>query len=750
MDNHEFLKSELPPQIEDFAQEHFGPCDRLKLCIRSDMRPDGSFGNAWMIMNDEALGAVCADESGGNPRLLSFHNLNGIDSLEVISGISTAVVEIIRHGIRRRLMRVSNIRQKDFCEAVRLINTYIEDNEWKPGLIDHKRNICPTCRHPLPDNMNICPRCVNKRLMLKKLLVFVKPYTPLVILLFVFTILSTLFGLVTPYMGKVLVDDVLIPVKDFHLLPMLCAAMVAAYALQAFNDGFTRKTSARLGTQTVYDVRGLLFRKLQEQSLAFFSKHKTGGLITRVNQDTAQLEHLLVDFIPYGVSSIIMMAGTLALLFYLSWVLTLFVLIPVAGISAFVYFVFPRFRVFWERVFERRGKLASFAENVINGIRVVKAFAQEDAEVGRFDARSTAFRDAAYTAQKKFADIIPVLHFIVMIASPIVWLVGGILVFKSGNSSDGMTVGKIIAYSGYVGMLFRPVFILTRLAQLIPNTLAAADRVFDVIDSEPEIADVPDALPMPDIKGKIEFRDVEFGYDSNKPVLHDISFAIHPKEMIGLVGHSGAGKSTTINLICRFFDVDSGQILIDGTDIRKIRYEDLRSQIGIVMQETFLLNGTIAENIAYGRPDAGPLDIIKAAKAANAHEFITGKPDGYDTEITQGGGNLSAGEKQRISIARAVLRDPKILILDEATASVDLKTEKEIQDAIAAMVKERTTIAIAHRLSTLRSADRLIVLDKGKLAETGTHEELEGRKDGVYSKLVKLHQDTSSVRVVDG
>jgi ATP-binding cassette subfamily B protein len=321
--------------------------------------------------------------------------------------------------------------------------------------------------------------------------------------------------------------------------------------------------------------------------------------------------------------------------------------------------------------------------------------------------------------------------------------VGGLLVFRGR-----MTLGDIIAYTGYVGMLFRPVFILTRLAQLIPNTLAAAGRVFDIIDSDPEIADAPDAVAMPDMRGEIELQNVSFGYDSNKEVLHDVSLRIAPQEMVGLVGHSGAGKSTTVNLICRLFDVGSGRILIDGIDIRKIKYSDLRRHIGIVMQETFLLDGTIAENIAYGRPGSSPLEIIAAARAANAHDFIMTKPDGYDTEITRGGGNLSAGEKQRLAIARAILCDPRILILDEATASVDLETEKKIQEAISRMVRERTTIAIAHRLSTLRDADRLVVLEKGKLAEQGTHEELLAKPDGVYRRLIDLHRQTSGLRAV--
>jgi ATP-binding cassette subfamily B protein len=331
-----------------------------------------------------------------------------------------------------------------------------------------------------------------------------------------------------------------------------------------------------------------------------------------------------------------------------------------------------------------------------------------------------------------------------MITPPLVWLLGGRKVF-----SQEMTLGEIVAYSGYLMMLFRPIFTLTRLAQMIPDSLAAADRVFDVIEAEPEITDAPDAVAMPEMAGGIELREVSFEYETGKPVLDDVSATIAPGEMIGLIGHSGAGKSTTINLLSRLYDVKAGSILIDGVDLRKIRMHDLRAHMGVVLQETFLFNGTVADNIAYARPDAAPLEIVEAAKVANAHEFILRKPDGYDTEVVGGGSNFSVGEKQRISIARAVLADPRILILDEATGNVDLETEKKIQEALNRLVKGRTTIAIAHRLSTLRNADRLIVLDKGKVAEIGSHAELI-EEDGIYAKLVRLQKETSEVMGVGG
>jgi len=737
------LKPALPDDVATAAREHFGDAAKYRVAMPADMLPDGTFGEVWFIFNETHLG-VMGRLNGTPPVLLDRRAIEDVGELTVTPGLSSAVVEAGRGGVRERLLRVSHARQKDFGDAVRLINAWIKDKAWKPELMDERRSNCPKCGRPLPDTMTVCPHCMDKRQMIRKVLAFLTPYKLEVSLLFVYMIANTLVGLVNPYLGKIMVDDVIKPLQNMGWLPLLAIAMAVMYTLQSVVDILTGRTSSRIGTWAVYDVRARMFQRLQELSLSFHSKHTPGALITRVNQDTGQLQALLVDFVPYGISSILTAIGILALLVYLSWFLTLFVLIPIVGMIVFVWKVFPRFHVYWVRYFERRSRLVSFVDNVVNGFRVVKVFAQERAENDRFDRRSADFRDATYDAEVRWATSMPLLHVIIMTSTPIVWLVGGMLAFQGR-----MTLGEIFAYTGYIGMFFRPVFILTRLAQLIPNTLAAAGRVFDIIDTEPEIADAPDAVSMPDIKGEIELRDVSFGYDAVKPVLQGVSLKIAPKEMVGLVGHSGAGKSTTINLICRLFDVTSGQILVDGVDVRKIKCNDLRRQIGLVMQETFLLHGTIAENIAYARPEATTHDIIRAAKAANAHDFIIAKPDGYDTEVAQGGSNLSAGEKQRLSIARAILCDPRILILDEATASVDLETEKQIQEAIARMVKERTTIAIAHRLSTLRNATRLVVMEKGKVVEQGTHEELLKNETGVYSRLAKLHQETSNVRAVD-
>jgi len=307
-----------------------------------------------------------------------------------------------------------------------------------------------------------------------------------------------------------------------------------------------------------------------------------------------------------------------------------------------------------------------------------------------------------------------------------------------------------MAFMNYMWMFYVPIQSIAHENNWVQRALTAAGRIFEILDSEPEAYEAPDAVPMPDVKGDVEFRNVTFGYDKHKPVLKDVSLDVQAGEMIGLVGHSGAGKSTTINLICRFYNVQEGQILIDGVDIRKIRLSDLRRQIGVVPQETYLFHGTIAENIAYGKRDATKEDIIRAARAANIHDVIMRFPDGYDTQVGERGALLSGGERQRISIARSILHNPKILILDEATSSVDTETERQIQEALDRLIRQRTTFAIAHRLSTLRNSSRLVVLEKGKVVEVGTHEELVQKPDGIYRKLVDIQTELSQIKVVDG
>jgi ATP-binding cassette subfamily B protein len=453
---------------------------------------------------------------------------------------------------------------------------------------------------------------------------------------------------------------------------------------------------------------------------------------------------LVVEMIPEMISGPLSVFGVGTVLFLTNWRLAFVVLIPIPLILFFSVVVFGRARKIWRRGWHSWGKLFEVMNNSLTGIRVVKAFAQEPREVRQFKERNDQVLEANVKSAAIESFIWPAMELVMSTGGWLVWLFGGAMILNStgANAVVKATLGDLFAFMGLMWMFYGHIQWLPRMNDWMGRTLTAAERVFEIMNSVPETYDAPDSVDMPRIQGRIEFRNVTFGYDKLKPVLKNVDLVVEPGDMIGLVGHSGAGKSTMINLLCRFYEVDEGEILIDGVDIRKIRLTDLRSQIGLVPQDSLLFAGTIAENIAYGKESASREEVIKAAIAANAHDFIMRMPDGYDTQVGERGGKISGGERQRVAIARAILHDPRILILDEATASVDTETERQIQEALGRLIQNRTTVAIAHRLSTLRNAKNLLVLDQGKRVEFGTHDELL-KQDGVFARLVKMQQEMS-------
>jgi ATP-binding cassette subfamily B protein len=498
---------------------------------------------------------------------------------------------------------------------------------------------------------------------------------------------------------------------------------------------------AILGEWVARDLRTELYEHLQKLSLSFYSRKKTGSLITRVSSDTDRLW----DFLAFGIVDVslsaVMLIGLGAVLMSLDWKLGLVMVLPV---PLFIWAIFrhgEHMNRFFIRAWRKWSGVTDVLSDTIPGMRVVKAFNQEERETGRFNARNTDVTDEFNRIHHSWTTFWPVLMLAVHGTTVGVWAFAMPRLLGTGSEGVTLTAGTFVSFLLYTTMFIGPMEIIGQMARTIQRATTSAHRVFEVLDTEPEIVDRREPVRLEPVQGHIRFEDVSFGYDGVKQVLRGVSFDVAPGEMIGLVGPSGGGKTTVTNLIARFYDVTAGRVLVDGVDVRDLEAGHYRRQIGIVLQEPYLFHGPVVENIRYGHPEARLEQVVAAAKAANAHDFIVKLPQGYDTIVGERGQNLSGGERQRVSIARAILHDPRILILDEATSAVDTDTERKIQEAMDRLVAGRTVFAIAHRLSTLHRASRLFVMKDGRLAESGTHEELLARPEGIYAQLHGLQME---------
>jgi ATP-binding cassette subfamily B protein len=617
---------------------------------------------------------------------------------------------------------------------------------------DDEKRVCPTCGRPLPPDNDVCRFCIDKSAVLARLFSYAAPHkwkaVALVLLMFAGTAMALAPGVIV----KELTDRVLLdpapgvagPRPDrYALLGLLVGALIGTQALGVLLTIVRGRLSAWLSAQITYRIRTQLYERLQWLGLSYYDKRQTGALMTRVTQDVNELNNFLVDGLQILVVNGLTIAGIVAVLLAHNVRLTLLVLLPVPLVVLVTRRTWRFLHRRLHRLWHLRSRLGAGLNSALSGVRVVKAFAQEDREIDRFNRRATDLYQAGLFVEQWWATLFPLLNFLMTAGTFIVWYVGGRQVI-----GDVITLGTLQMFLFFLGQLYGPLQGMTRIADWLSRAMTAAERVFEILDTEPDVADAADAVPLPHVRGEIEFRNVSFHYDPSRRVVENLELHVRPGEMIGLVGHSGAGKTTIINLISRFYDPVEGTVLVDGVDMRRVRVNDLRRQLGVVLQEPFLFPGTVAENISYAKPEATPEEIMRAAKAANAHDFIMRFPDGYDTQVGERGTRLSGGERQRLSIARAVLHDPRILILDEATASVDTETEKQIQEAIARLIRDRTTFAIAHRLSTLRNADRLLVMDKGKIVELGTHDELMAKPEGVFRRLVEMQTEINQLRAL--
>ena len=615
-------------------------------------------------------------------------------------------------------------------------------------------SVCPVCQAVMRADDDECPSCGREDLAppstwtLLKLWRFAKPYKRSLLGGFVLTLASTAATLVPPYLTMPLMDDVLIPYQNgapidprevsLYLLGLLGAALLA-WGLGWAKTYILALVSERIGA----DLRTTTYEHLLKLSLEYFGDRRTGDLIARIGNETDRINVFLSLHLLDFATDVLMILMTAVILFTINPTLAMVTLLPLPFIGWLIHVVRERLRTGFEKIDRVWAEVTNVLADTIPGIRVVKAFAQEDREATRFKDANRHNLMVNDRLNRVWALFSPTVTLMTEVGLLVVWGFGIWLV-----SDDKITVGVLTAFLAYIGRFYGRLDTMSRIVSHTQKAASGAKRIFDILDHVSSVPEPVKPLPLPPVQGRITVRDAGFRY-GNRAVIRQLNLDIQPGQMIGLVGHSGSGKSTLVNLICRFYDLTEGAIELDGTDIRQLKIADYRSQIGLVLQEPFLFFGTIADNIAYGKPGATREDIVAAARAAHAHEFILRMPQGYDSLVGERGQGLSGGERQRISIARALLINPRILILDEATSAVDTETEKEIQRALDNLVRGRTTIAIAHRLSTLRKADRLVVMDKGVVVEEGSHDELI-EAQGAYWRLYEAQQRQAEAEAVLG
>jgi ATP-binding cassette subfamily B protein len=671
-----------------------------------------------------------------------------IDGVALGKGVGCCWVEYTRKsdGEIILLARSDNAQQNRLGKSVKKINHFL-----RQGAIENRGNdtdadgkICPKCQKPYPRGSHVCPHCASKTRAIRRLLGMASTEWWRIAISVVLFFISTGVSIVIPMINRDMVDQYIqntqAEANTAFLLGFLgvVLSLLLANILRRLIGMARGHLLAIAGNNLTLRLRDMVFRKIQELSIAKISARTSGDLMKHVNSDTQEIKRFLVDQVPNVIEQVLLLLGISVLMFSYDPLMAALILVPMPLVALcfrfFWRFMHSMFRKRWD--VNSRG--SAILHDIFSGIRVVKSYGMEKREEDRFIDIAEQEKDLQLRIERFWAVLMPLLNFLMGFGE-------FVLLYYVGTQmlAGKMTAGEMSQFSSYTSMIFGPLMALMRLPRMFMRMMVSLTRVYDIIDENVDVADGHEQ-ELENIAGYIDINHIAFGYTAGEEVLHDVDLHVKPGEFIGLVGKSGVGKSTLINLVMRMYDVDEGSICIDGVDVRNISQESLRRQMGVVLQETFLFTGSIWQNLTYAKPNATREEVINAAKMAGAHEFIVRLPDGYNTYVGERGHTLSGGERQRIAIARALLHNPRILILDEATSALDTQTEKLIQDALASLSSGRTTIAIAHRLSTLRNATRLVVLNEGGVAEVGTHDELMA-KEGIYYGLVMAQREMTKM-----
>ncbi|HJS42851.1 MAG TPA: ABC transporter ATP-binding protein [Gemmatimonadales bacterium] len=729
----------LPPELRRQI-EHAWRGAAVQLYALADLDQSLRLAETWVALGQRHVAVARRSEEGWEIRSFERRSIQAVREAPGLSA-NTLTISGTPDEPALALVRYTH-RQRRTFENIRFVleEQLAGSSREIPGM-DADRVYADSIARPIREAQALVSG--RQTAVIRRLLGYLTPYHRQLTLGMTAATVITLVSLIPPYLAGLLIDRVVRPAqagalpfeRAWTIAWIAVTAMAAVYLVKQAAAYIRLRLMAILGEWVARDLRDELYEHIQRLSLAFFSRKRTGSLITRVSADTDRLW----DFLAFGVVdvslSLVQLLGLGAVLLTLDWRLGLVMTIPVPFFCWMIYRHGENISRLFIRAWRKWSRVTDVLSDTIPGIRVVKAFNQEQREIERFGERNEDVTAEFNRIHASWTTFWPLLVLGVHTMTVTVWVFAVPRLLGDGAA---LPVGTFVSFLLYTTMFLGPIDVIGQMARTINRATTSAHRVFEVLDTEPEVRDVAEPVRLEPVHGRVTFDHVVFGYDGVRQVLRGVSFDVAPGELIGLVGPSGGGKTTIVNLIARFYDVTGGTIRIDGVDIRRLDTGHYRRQIGMVLQDPYLFHGTVLENIRYGMPEAPLSQVVAAAQAANAHDFITKLQHGYDTVVGERGHTLSGGERQRVSIARAILHDPRILILDEATSSVDTETEREIQQALERLVAGRTVFAIAHRLSTLRKASRLFVIEDGRLVEHGTHAELLVRPEGKYRKLYEL------------